>query len=240
MAEIALDDREVMKRGGRLSALLDAFSFPMRTEHFTELLNPLWRCDVVRVRISAIAESVEGIRLVCEASQRNIQRFPSADILLIAEINGRQLSREAVLLRAKTPGSSRKGSIQIALKLHESDDRQQWLSQLQPRSIVRLSQSEYGLALADDVKNEPGLGRLTFARSDVVAHSTKELPLLELAENAGLSPRYGCRRGLCHSCDRPLLAGQVRNQKTGEVIAERGALVQLCICVAAGDAVIDL
>jgi ferredoxin-NADP reductase len=56
-------------------------------------------------------------------------------------------------------------------------------------------------------------------------------PLLLAAERAGLTPDYGCRKGICHSC-RYRKTGRVRNLLTGERCAEPGVLVQLCVCVA--------
>ncbi|HET9033248.1 MAG TPA: 2Fe-2S iron-sulfur cluster-binding protein, partial [Dokdonella sp.] len=53
--------------------------------------------------------------------------------------------------------------------------------------------------------------------------------LLEAAENAGLSPRYGCRRGICRSCQCRKTSGSVRNLLTGELSGPGDELIQLCI-----------
>ncbi|MFT3699089.1 MAG: iron-sulfur cluster-binding domain-containing protein [Kofleriaceae bacterium] len=60
-------------------------------------------------------------------------------------------------------------------------------------------------------------------------------PLLRVAEAAGLTPAHGCRMGICHACDTTLVAGCVRDLRTGDAIAEPGARIQLCVCAAAGD-----
>ncbi|MBW8368046.1 MAG: 2Fe-2S iron-sulfur cluster binding domain-containing protein [Arenimonas sp.] len=53
--------------------------------------------------------------------------------------------------------------------------------------------------------------------------------LLEGAEKAGLSPRFGCRRGICRSCQCRKLSGTVLNQLTGQVSGPGEELIQLCI-----------
>lgn len=64
-------------------------------------------------------------------------------------------------------------------------------------------------------------------------------PLLRVIEDAGLAPRSGCRMGICHACDVTLVAGCVRDLRTGVRIAEPGARVQICVCAAAGDVALE-
>ena len=82
-------------------------------------------------------------------------------------------------------------------------------------------------------------GTLTFATSgQTVANSGSSV--LDQAESAGLTPNYGCRMGICHTCTRPKTSGCVRNLLTGE-LSELGAHdVQVCISAPVGDVVIDL
>ena len=82
-------------------------------------------------------------------------------------------------------------------------------------------------------------GTLRFLRSDrhaAIAAGT----LLEQAEAAGLSPEFGCRMGICHTCTRRKSAGAVRNVLTGEISAEEDEDIQLCISVPAGDVALEL
>jgi stearoyl-CoA 9-desaturase NADPH oxidoreductase len=65
-------------------------------------------------------------------------------------------------------------------------------------------------------------------------------PLLRVAEDAGLNPPHGCRMGICHTCDIPLLAGQVRDLRTGTIGGEPGQRIQTCISAAAGPAELQL
>ena len=53
--------------------------------------------------------------------------------------------------------------------------------------------------------------------------------LLEQAEAAGLTPEFGCRMGICHTCTCRKAAGAVRNLLTGEVSDEEDEDIQLCI-----------
>ena len=81
-------------------------------------------------------------------------------------------------------------------------------------------------------------GRVRFA------HSGKEIdnsgrPLLEQAEDAGLSPEHGCRMGICFSCTKVKSAGTVRNAMSGELSCEENEEIQLCISVPVGDVEIN-
>jgi stearoyl-CoA 9-desaturase NADPH oxidoreductase len=82
-------------------------------------------------------------------------------------------------------------------------------------------------------------GRLRFVRSDRTAE-IGEGTLLEQAEAAGLSPAFGCRMGICHTCTCRKAAGAVRNLRTGEVSDEENEDIQLCISAPAGDVALEL
>jgi ferredoxin-NADP reductase len=64
--------------------------------------------------------------------------------------------------------------------------------------------------------------------------------LLEQAEAAGLSPEFGCRMGICHTCTCRKAAGPVRNVLTGEVSEEEDEDIQLCVSVPAGDVALEI
>ncbi len=84
-----------------------------------------------------------------------------------------------------------------------------------------------------------GEGRVRFARSGVEG-SCADVSLLEQAERAGLSPAYGCRMGICHTCTTRKLAGQVRDIRSGALSGPDAEDVQLCVSVPAGDVELDL
>lgn len=78
-------------------------------------------------------------------------------------------------------------------------------------------------------------GAVAFARSGVTVQADSATSLLRVAEDAGLNPPHGCRMGICHACDTTLVAGCVRDLRTGEICNEAGSIVQPCVCAAAGD-----
>jgi stearoyl-CoA 9-desaturase NADPH oxidoreductase len=82
-------------------------------------------------------------------------------------------------------------------------------------------------------------GTLRFLRSDRTAEIAQGT-LLEQAEAAGLSPEFGCRMGICHTCTCRKAAGAVRNLRTGEVSEEEDEDIQLCISAPAGDVALEL
>ena len=83
-------------------------------------------------------------------------------------------------------------------------------------------------------------GRVRFANSNVEVNADGATNLLRIAEDAGLNPPHGCRMGICHTCNTTLKSGCVRDLRTGEILNEAGAIVQTCICAAAGDCELEL
>ncbi len=77
-------------------------------------------------------------------------------------------------------------------------------------------------------------GLVTFEKSDKEMDADGDTSLLEAGEAAGVVMPSGCRMGICHSCVTPLLAGQVRDLRTGEVHGDAGQLIQTCVSAAAG------
>jgi stearoyl-CoA 9-desaturase NADPH oxidoreductase len=82
-------------------------------------------------------------------------------------------------------------------------------------------------------------GTVDFAASGVRAENTGAA-LLEQAEEAGLSPDFGCRMGICHTCSCRKTAGKVRNLSTGEVSTSDEEEIQICVSAPIGDVVVDL
>jgi stearoyl-CoA 9-desaturase NADPH oxidoreductase len=83
-------------------------------------------------------------------------------------------------------------------------------------------------------------GTLTFASNGHCTEVDGKTSILETAEAAGLSPKYGCRMGICHGCTVSLKAGQVRDLRTGKCFGEEGDLIQICVCAPAGDVEVAL
>ncbi|WP_246241743.1 ferredoxin reductase [Flexivirga aerilata] len=83
-------------------------------------------------------------------------------------------------------------------------------------------------------------GTVTFEKSDREIEADGTTPLLEVGEEAGVLMPSGCRMGICRTCLTPLLSGQVRDLRTGEINATEGDLIQTCISAAAGNCHLDV
>lgn len=91
-----------------------------------------------------------------------------------------------------------------------------------------------------DAAQASGTVQLGFARSQLSVTGDRRHSLLELAEAQGLRPAHGCRQGICASCTCLLLAGEVRDVRTGELFSEPDQPIRLCISAPHRDVLIDL
>lgn len=83
-------------------------------------------------------------------------------------------------------------------------------------------------------------GKITFINSKAECQTDGLQNILRLAEDAGLNPSHGCRMGICHGCDATLVAGSVRDLRTGAITSEPGEKIQVCVCAAMGDVEVEL
>lgn len=86
---------------------------------------------------------------------------------------------------------------------------------------------------------ESGGGTVSFTAAGVEIVDDGR-PLLNQAEDAGLTPESGCRMGICFSCTRRKTSGVVRNVVTGAMSSNEEEDVQICVSAAVGDVGIDL
>ncbi len=82
-------------------------------------------------------------------------------------------------------------------------------------------------------------GTVSFAASGREAVNSG-LPLLEQAEDAGLTPDHGCRMGICNTCSCRKTAGTVRNVLTGALSGATEEQIRICVSVPVGDVALDL
>lgn len=82
-------------------------------------------------------------------------------------------------------------------------------------------------------------GCVCFAKSDVTVDNDGA-PLLIQAEAAGLTPRCGCRMGICHTCIAYVEDGVVRDVRTGELRTLKDEYVQTCVYAPVGEFEINL
>ena len=85
---------------------------------------------------------------------------------------------------------------------------------------------------------EPVRVRLARSARSVVADTSRTL--LEQLEAAGVRPPYGCRVGICHTCQCRKRAGTVENLVTGVVSGEADEEIQLCVSVPRSDVELSL
>lgn len=83
-------------------------------------------------------------------------------------------------------------------------------------------------------------GLVTFEKSDKEVEAPGDVPLLDAGEQCGVVMPSGCRMGICRSCLTPLVAGKVRDLRTGEVHGDEGELIQTCVNAAAGPVHLDI
>lgn len=81
-------------------------------------------------------------------------------------------------------------------------------------------------------------GVVVFEKARITAGANGSL--LETAEAAGLSPAFGCRRGICGTCTTTKTSGVVRNLVTGEESAADAEPIRLCVSMACGDVAVAL
>jgi ferredoxin-NADP reductase len=114
--------------------------------------------------------------------------------------------------------------------------------------MVRARWEAEGLSLASESFSGPQLRsrtpgaavRIRATRSEQSFTAPGERALLVEAESAGLSPKFGCRMGICRTCQCRKQSGTVENLLTGEVSSEPNQLIQLCVSAARSDLELDL
>ena len=82
-------------------------------------------------------------------------------------------------------------------------------------------------------------GTITFGDTGKTIEIDGATTLLEAGEKAGVNMLYGCRMGICHTCDVPLVSGRVKDLRSGDEHTE-GEYVQTCISVAATDCTLKI
>ena len=106
-----------------------------------------------------------------------------------------------------------------------------------------LSESVADLASEAFSRPQPGPAQghvsVTLARSGRTVSVPAGVSLLEGLEQAGLSPAYGCRRGICNTCACHKQAGATEGLVDGRLNSEAGE-VRLCISAPRSDIALEL
>ena len=98
--------------------------------------------------------------------------------------------------------------------------------------LDQLHVERFTLARAD---SQDGGGSVTFGVGGPTVEVDGATTLLEAGEKAGVNMLFGCRMGICHTCDVPLASGSIRDLRSGNEHSEPNEYIQTCISVAAGD-----
>ncbi|WP_052452363.1 ferredoxin reductase [Noviherbaspirillum autotrophicum] len=169
-------------------------------------------------QLQALAKTWPALRLVTHFSEQS-GRWQAASL----RAHMRELSKHATWMCGPT------GMMDAVQAL--------WTSEhfLAPLHSERFSAAPLRLASGPDVASTV---RLRASGKQFVARGSA--PLLLQAERAGLSPKYGCRIGICHSCQCTKASGSVENLQTGEVSGAPDEQIRLCISAARSDLVLDL
>ena len=81
---------------------------------------------------------------------------------------------------------------------------------------------------------------ITFQASGKQFTTQGSAALLMQAEQHGLSPKHGCRIGICRSCQCTKTSGTVQNLQTGELCDAPNTPIRLCISAARSDVTLAL
>lgn len=106
-------------------------------------------------------------------------------------------------------------------------------------SSQSIHSEQFGLAVA--VSEGPTKQALMTQQGKVTTvEAAAGVPLLHAAELKGLTPRFGCRIGVCYQCVCQKKSGQVVNLRTGQISGDGPEQIQLCISAAYSDLQIEL
>jgi len=81
---------------------------------------------------------------------------------------------------------------------------------------------------------------ITFQASGKQFTTQGSAALLMQAEQHGLSPKHGCRIGICRSCQCIKTSGTVQNLQTGELCDAPNTPIRMCISAARSDVTLAL
>jgi len=120
-----------------------------------------------------------------------------------------------------------------------------------PAGLVERMQQVYDDAGAADrlhveyfktppIAADPSAGGTVEFRRTRVSAANDGRTLLEQAEAAGLSPKYGCRMGICKSCTTRKSEGTVRNVVNGDESTLPDEDIQICVSAPVGNCALQL
>ena len=167
-------------------------------------------------------------------------RLP-VDLIFMGELQA--LSTRFPTLRVLTHASASEGRMDAqTFAQRVSDWRERETLLCGPDGFMQVVEAIYTDAgLVDQLQSESFGRRAAPINPDASAHAvmfenseqsftvSAGQSLLEGAEAAGLAPKFGCRRGICRTCQCRKRSGTVTNLLTGQISGPGEELIQLCI-----------
>ena len=161
----------------------------------------------------------------------------------IFAIELRQLAARWPRLRVLVHASAEHGRLDAtSIEHHVPDWRARETLLCGPDGFMREVEAMYAAAGRGAALQSESFGRRAapvdpHATAHAVTHGSPEQvftalagqSLLDAAEAAGLKPRFGCRRGICRTCQCRKRSGTVTNLLTGLVSGPGEELIQLCV-----------
>ena len=89
------------------------------------------------------------------------------------------------------------------------------------------------------VDSDSAEGEVRFRHSERLAVNNGDTLLVQ-AESAGLTPKYGCRMGICHACTCKKVSGQVRDVRNGQLSGQGEEDIRICVSVPVGTVTLEL
>lgn len=187
-------------------------------------IHPLWSWNRCLARIVSLMPEASGLTLSLRVNHHH-NRLPSDGRLrLVVRERGGLCSYEGRVIHAT--------GHRIRLQLRQSH------AFLQPGTIVELQPPEQPLPNSRQTRSGTRIIRL--ARSGRTLPASSRRTLLLSLEQAGLQPRFGCRRGLCNQCACTRLYGRTFNLRGGQPESQPGQPVRICTSIPETDLVLDL
>jgi ferredoxin-NADP reductase len=108
---------------------------------------------------------------------------------------------------------------------------------LQQQGVTQrqIFQESFGRRLSPiNLQTSTATSEVSFSKSTVRIESDGKKTILELAELAGLTPKYGCRSGICHECKCTKMSGQVVDYRNGKKSSFDAEEIQVCVSIPHG------
>nr|WP_301003990.1 iron-sulfur cluster-binding domain-containing protein [Arsukibacterium sp.] len=107
-----------------------------------------------------------------------------------------------------------------------------------------IRQEQFGVAMSGPADPEADASTLSghFIRAGtrIAVSLNRQQSLLQNAEQYGLTPRFGCRVGVCFQCVCDKVSGQVRDIRSGDLSGHGAEQIQLCVSQPVTELVIKL